>query len=90
LISRDLEFRGIKCAHLGMYFEELGGSQITNSFPYIYIGDGWRGEILSEEEIAFTSVFKVNAVIIRFFAENEEKLEKLVKNYRYKTTRVGG
>ncbi|WP_442596091.1 hypothetical protein [Neobacillus sp. D3-1R] len=90
MVNRDLEFRGINRAHLAMYFKELGGKQVTDSFPYLFEGNGWRGEILSEEERAFTSVFKVNAVYIRFTAENEEELEKLIKNYRYKTTRVGG
>lgn len=90
MVSRDLEFRGINLAHLGTYFEELGGQSVTDSFPYIYEGRGWRGEVLSEDELSFTSVFKVNAVFIRFIAENEEILEQLIKNYRFKTTRVGG
>jgi hypothetical protein len=90
IVSRDLEFRGINRAHLGMYFEELGGRRLTDFFPFVYEGDGWRGEVLSEEEISFTSTFKVNAVFVRFSAANDEQLNKLIKNYRYKTTRVGG
>lgn len=90
MVSRELEFRGINRAHLGMYFVELGGQLMTDSFPYIYKGDGWRGEVLSEEELAFTSVFKVNAVLVRFVAESDAELDELIKNYRYKTTRVGG
>jgi hypothetical protein len=88
--SKDLEFRGINRADLGMYFEELGGQQMTDFFPFVYEGDGWRGEVLSEEELAFTSVFTVNAVKIRFFADNEVVLESLIKDYRLKTFRVGG
>lgn len=88
--ERELEFRGIKREHLGVYFDELGGVQKTNSFPFIYEGVAWSAHILSEEELAFTSVFKVNAIYIRFTAENEETLEALIKNYRYKTTRIGG
>lgn len=88
--SRDLEFRGINRTHLGMYFEELGGIQITDSFPYIYKAESWSGRIVSEEEIAFTKIFRVNAVQIRFEAEDENLLEELIKNYRYKTTRIGG
>ena len=87
---RDLEFRGINRNHLGMYFEELGGRQTTSSFPYTYQGAAWTGSILSEEEIAFTKIFKVNTVKIRFEAEEEGALEELIKNYRYKTTRIGG
>ncbi|MFL6560527.1 MAG: hypothetical protein ACJ8MO_30995 [Bacillus sp. (in: firmicutes)] len=37
---RDLEFRGINREHLGMYFQELGAKQMTDTFPYIYEGEG--------------------------------------------------
>lgn len=94
MISRDLEFRGINRTHLEMYFEELGGKRepSKSSFPIVFNGvdDNWEGHILSEEELSFTSVFTVNAVMIRFVAEDEVKLEELIKRYRYKTTRVGG
>lgn len=86
----QLEFRGINLQHLGMYFEELGGKRITDSFPFIYTGEDWSAHILGEEEIIFTTVFKVNAVYIRFVADDEEVLKELIKNYRYKTTRIGG
>jgi hypothetical protein len=87
---KDLEFRGIGRDHLGLYFLELGAKQVTNSFPYIYAAEGWSGQILSEEEITFTANFKVNAVMVRFIADNEKDLTLLIKNYRYKTTRIGG
>ncbi|WP_226085803.1 hypothetical protein [Mesobacillus sp. S13] len=90
MVDRILEFRGINRDHLGMYFEELGGTLVTDSFPFVYEGDSWRAEILSEDELAFTKTFIVNAVHIRFEAESLEELEQLIKNYRYKTTRVGG
>jgi hypothetical protein len=90
MVIRDLEFRGINRDHLGMYFEELGARKMSDSFPFIYEGEGWSGEILTEEEIAFTAIFKVNAVWIRFGADTEENLEELIKKYRYKTTRIGG
>jgi hypothetical protein len=86
----ELEFRGINIKHLGMYFEELGGVLVTETFPYIYKANGWSGEILNEAEISFTAVFKVNTVQVRFIAEDEETLRELIKNYRYKTTRIGG
>lgn len=86
----DLEFRGINIDHLGMYFLELGAIQETDTFPFIYEAEGWSGQILSEEEIAFTAIFKVTAVKVRFIAEDEETLMKVIKNYRYKTTRIGG
>ncbi|OLS40426.1 hypothetical protein [Bacillus sp. MRMR6] len=86
----DLEFRGIRVEHLGMYFEELGGKSVTKSFPYIYEGKGWSGHILTEEELTITSTFKVNAVQIKFIAEDENTLQELVKNYRVKTRRIGG
>jgi hypothetical protein len=92
VIHRELEIRGIPLAQLGEYLEDLGGRLVADSniFPFVYEGDGWRGELLSEDELVFTSVFKVNAVFIRFSAETEEKLKTLIKNYRFKTTRVGG
>lgn len=90
MTSQELEFRGINLSHLGMYFEELGGKQTTTDFPIIYQGEDWRGEILSETELAFTSVFKVNVVKVRFMAKDSGALEALIKNYRYKTTRIGG
>lgn len=96
MVSCDLEFRGINRHHLEFYFEELGGNRrcsgATNadSFPIVFVGDSWEGHILSETELSFTAVFKVNAVKIRFFAQDEVTLEGLLKKYRYKTTRVGG
>ncbi|WP_102264266.1 hypothetical protein [Mesobacillus jeotgali] len=90
MVDRILEFRGINREHLGMYFEELGGTLVTASFPFVYESENWRAEILSEDELAFTKTFIVNAVHIRFAAESLEDLEQLIKNYRYKTTRVGG
>ncbi|MBT2659538.1 hypothetical protein [Bacillus sp. ISL-45] len=90
MVDRILEFRGINLDHLGMYFEELGGRLVTDSFPFVYEAGGWRAEILSEDELAFTKTFIVNAVHIRFAAETMGELEQLIKNYRYKTTRVGG
>ncbi|WP_338449039.1 hypothetical protein R4Z09_22920 [Niallia oryzisoli] len=88
--TKDLEFRGIPLHHLGMYFEELGGRKDSDSFPISYYGENWSAEILCEEEIAFTAAFKVNAVHIRFMAENLEILEWVINNYRKKTFRAGG
>jgi hypothetical protein len=90
MFQQDLEFRGINRKHLGVYFEELGAEKITESFPFIYKAVGWSGQIIKEEEISFTASFKVNAVQIRFMAESEFVLEELIKNYRFKTTRIGG
>lgn len=88
--KRELEFRGIPLKHLEMYLEELGAEKMTNTFPFIYQGDEWFAHILSEEELAFTKVFKVNAVFMQFFADHEEVLEEIIKKYRFKTTRTGG
>ena len=90
MIERILEFRGINREHLGLYFEELGSTLTTECFPFVYVGKGWRAEIVSETEISFTKTFTVNAVHIRFAAESLNDLEMLIKKYRYKTTRVGG
>ena len=88
--SQDLEFRGINLSHLGMYFEELGAKKISDSFPFIFQAENWRSEIIKEEELSFTSVFKVNAIHIRFIARSQQELEELIRDYRYKTFRVGG
>ncbi|MGG0717905.1 hypothetical protein ABE096_10005 [Robertmurraya massiliosenegalensis] len=90
MISRELEFRGINHNHLRMYIEELGGKQINDEFPILFEGDNWKIEILREGELTFTSIFKINTVHIRFSALTEEDLENLIKQYRFKTTRVGG
>lgn len=91
MVSKTLEFRGIPVKHLGMYFEELGAVKSpAQSLPFHYKSVSWEAEILSEEMLVFTSNFKVNAVKIRFHAMDELLLEDLIKNYRYKTTRVGG
>jgi hypothetical protein len=87
--SETLEFRGINSSHLKQYFIELGGYPSKEN-DNRFIGIGWCGEILSEGEVMFTSVFKVNTVVIRFTAENKDDLQSLLKKYRYKTTRVGG
>jgi hypothetical protein len=90
MVKRDLEFRGISTEHLGMYFEELGAKSKSDTFPYIYEAENWSGQILSAEEISFTSSFKVKSVQVRFCASEDKALDELIKNYRYKTTRIGG
>jgi hypothetical protein len=88
--SKELEFRGITLSSLGIYFEDLGAEKVSQAFPYLYMTSTWTAEILSEEIITITSTFRVNAVKIRFAADQEEILEQLIQNYRKKTTRVGG
>lgn len=90
MLQQELEFRGINRKHLGMYFEELGGKQITDNFPYVYKSNDWYGEIVREEELSITSTFKVNRVHIRFYALDDKTLKELIKNYRVKTRRIGG
>jgi hypothetical protein len=90
VVNRELEFRGINRKHLGIYFEELGGKQLTDFFPIIFEHLNWRAEILNEKEISLTNIIKVNQIHIRFHAKDEDTLQELIKNYRYKTTRIGG
>lgn len=90
MISSVLEFRGIHTNHLKEYFEELGAKHIEDHDPIQYKGEQWSVEILKEDEISFTSSFKVNTVHLRFTAENEQELQELIRKFRYKTTRVGG
>lgn len=90
MVQTELEFRGIHLEHLLDYFKELGGFQKTTQFPILFQGTNWESSILYEEEIKITSSFFVNAVHILFKAETEEILETLLKDYRKKTTRVGG
>ncbi|WP_458413621.1 hypothetical protein ACNQFZ_01595 [Schinkia sp. CFF1] len=90
MVQIQLEFRGIRFEHLVDYFKELGGIQETDSFPIHIKGDRWNCSLLKEEEIKITSSFLINAVEILFQAETEEILEILLKNFRKKTTRIGG
>ncbi len=90
MVQTELEFRGIRLEHLLEYFKELGGTQITTQFPIIIQGEKWESSIMYEEDIKITSSFYVNAVHISFKAETEETLSTLLKDYRKKTTRVGG
>jgi hypothetical protein len=62
----------------------------SDGFPTVFKGVDWEGQILSETEISFTTVIKVNAVHVRFSAKDEAGLAELIKKYRLKTTRVGG
>jgi hypothetical protein len=88
--TQQLEFRGINLSQHETYFDDLGAKKVSNSFPYLFKTLTWRAEILSEEIITITSSFTVNVIKIRFWADSEEILEQLLKNYRKKTTRVGG
>lgn len=88
MVNRELEFRGINRDHLIMYIEELGGT--LDPRGTVYQGEQWQMEIIHEGEITFTPVFKVNTMVIRFSAGSENKLEELIKQFRLKTTRIGG
>jgi hypothetical protein len=88
MVNRELEFRGINRDHLIMYIEELGGTLDLKG--EVYQGEQWQIEIIHEGEITFTPVFKVNTMGIRFSAENETILKELIKQFRLKTTRIGG
>ncbi|WP_102348527.1 hypothetical protein [Bacillus sp. Marseille-P3661] len=88
--EKKLEFRGIKLEHLIEYFIELGGKQISTTFPFVFETNTWKAEIIKEEEVTITSTFIVNAVHVLFKADNENELNKLIANYRKKTTRIGG
>lgn len=90
MVVKQLEFRGIRLDYLIDYFIELNGTQVTDTFPIKIQGNRWECFIIKEEEVNITSTFSVNAVYIIFKAETEEILETLVKNYRKKTTRIGG
>lgn len=90
MAEKILEFRGITLPCLCQYFEGLGMQKRSDTFPIVYSSSCWTAEIISEKEITFTANFRVNAVHIRFMAETEAELQQLIKNYRFKTTRVGG
>lgn len=90
MVQTELEFRGIRLEQLLDYFNELGGTQLTNQFPIQINGTNWESSILFEEEVKITSSFFVNAVHINFKADTDKILETLLKEYRKKTTRVGG
>lgn len=90
ILQKELEFRGIPLKHIEMYLQELGGVRSSDSLPILYHGQKWSVTIVSEEEISFTSVFKVNAIKMIFKAETDEVLEDVIRKYRKKTFRAGG
>lgn len=90
MVEKTLEFRGIKREHICTYLTEMGGNQVTFTFPLIYDGLGWRVQLLNEKELSFTAAFKVNAVDIRFEALNMDILDEIIRNFRLKTFRAGG
>ncbi len=91
MLKKELEFRGIKLEHHDTYIKELGAKPIqSDSFPYLYEGDGWSIQIDVERELSFTAAFKVNVVPICFMAKSEELLEDIIHKYRVKTFRAGG
>lgn len=90
MAHRELEFRGINREHLIMYMEELGGILEPGRKPVCFQGKQWQMEIIHEGEITFTPVFKVNTMVIRFTADSNTLLDELIKQFRFKTTRIGG
>ncbi|WP_017755198.1 hypothetical protein [Calidifontibacillus oryziterrae] len=88
--EKHLEFRGIQLKHLIDYVKELNGVQLSDTFPINFEGNQWRISIIKEEEVKITSTFIVNAVHIVFRAETDAILQSLLKDFRKKTTRVGG
>lgn len=56
MVEKTLEFRGIKREHICTYLTEMGGNQVTFTFPLIYDGLGWRVQLLNEKELDRKSV----------------------------------
>lgn len=90
MASETLEFRGINRQQLGMYLEDLGAVQATDTFPFLYKSTDWSAEILNENIISFTATFQVNSVLIQFVADDRKILQQLIEKYRLKTFRIGG
>lgn len=90
MVEQTLEFRGIRFEHLLDYLKQLNGKQVTEEFPYQFVGTNWKAEVLKENEVQITSRFHVNAVFIKFIASSEEDLDQLIASYRRKTFRAGG
>ncbi|WP_338472170.1 hypothetical protein R4Z10_05330 [Niallia sp. XMNu-256] len=90
MFEEILEFRGVALQQIQLYLKELGGERLNNHFPIRYQAENWIVFILCEEEISFTTAFKVNSVKIKFSANSEEQLNDVITNFRKKSFRAGG
>ena len=102
MIEETLELRGIPLSHLVTYLIECGGAPhgdaavdragkaLSDTLPLTIRGEGWEADVLREETVSITSRFHVQAVFIRFRAEEEERLAPVLKQFRVKVLRVGG
>jgi hypothetical protein len=90
MAEQILELRGIPLSHLVTYLIECGGGPPDESMPVIIRGNRWQAEVLREETVPITSRFYVNAVFIRFRADDDQVLNRLLERFRIKVLRVGG
>jgi hypothetical protein len=85
-----LELRGIPLSHLVTYLVECGAEPPDETVPIVVRGHGWQAEVLREETVRITSRFHVNAVFIRFHADDDHTMNRLLDRFRIKVMRVGG
>jgi hypothetical protein len=90
MAEQILELRGIPLSHLVTYLVECGGEPADETLPIVIRGDRWQAEVLREETVRITSRFHVNAVFIRFRADDDHALNRLLDRFRVKVMRVGG
>jgi hypothetical protein len=90
MAEQILELRGIPLTHLVAYLVECGGDPPDETLPMIIRGNRWQAEVLREETVTITSRFHVNAVFIRFQADDDQTLNRLLDRFRLKVLRVGG
>ncbi|MGQ7279575.1 hypothetical protein ACT91Q_16550 [Brevibacillus thermoruber] len=91
MVEHVLELRGIPLSHLVAYLVECGGDPPPDeTLPIVVQGHGWQAEVLREESVRITSRFHVNAVFIRFHADDDHTLNRLLDRFRIKVMRVGG
>jgi hypothetical protein len=90
MAEQILELRGIPLSHLVTYLVECGGEPLDETLPLMIRGNQWQAEVLREETVTITSRFHVNAVFIRFHADDDQTLNRLLDRFRIKVMRVGG
>ncbi|WP_338461963.1 hypothetical protein V5G20_20235 [Brevibacillus borstelensis] len=90
MAEQTVELRGIPLSHLITYLAECGGVPLGDTLPITVRGERWQAELLREETIPITSRFKVQAVFIRFQADDQGTLDRLWERFRIKVLRVGG
>ncbi|SER47279.1 hypothetical protein [Salipaludibacillus aurantiacus] len=89
-VTETLENRGIPQKELISYLTQLGGiaSKVENGRAVVR-HKNWLCVLISKPPVMFMHS-EIPVVIVKFEAEKEQELEKILKKFRLKTFRAGG